>query len=513
VYGVIRTSRRGRGLGAAVLALLALLAVGAPGARADEPLPGEPLTPAAAAEELDEARAALAGEAPELDVTMELRDLALALPYLRGSERREALALLARPPTCDPSPCPVHKDGGPGLVRWSVADTANRDDDATDHFRIHWVTTGPHAATPAFVAQLKVLAEHAYDVENTALGWPEAKPDNGIGKDDKIDIYLADLCDPGVRCLFGYAAPDPSVPGCSAPTFRCAAYMVLDNDYAEFQGPDEALQATLAHEYNHVLQFAIDQAMDQWVFESTATWIEDHVFPDANDWVRTYVPTWARTSRRPITHAGNSRQYGSAVWNHWLASRFDPDVILDTWLGARKTRPKHFGVKAYQRAVRRAGGVGFEREFVHFAAATAEWRAPSSPFPDRDEPKFIDVRRLGTLRPGRRETFKLNHTAYALKRIKPQGARRLRLVVRAPKGTRSGIALVGRRGRPRTGEVVREVRYLQRGGKGRVTLRSARRFRRITAVVVNADGRLRSKGFRRSYAHDRREYTVALRGR
>lgn len=525
MHGLLSSSGWRRGLRPAALAALAWLALGAAEARGDEPTPAGPLTQAAAAEELEEARAALAGEpapgetAPEYEVTLELRDLALALPYLRGAARQEALALLARPPDCTQNPCPLYGDGNsaqkPFNIGWSPADTANRDVLESAHFRIHYVTTGPDAPSAQVLSRIEDLAERAFDVENAQLGWPEAKSDNGIGGDDRVDIYLADLCVQPNQCFFGFAAPDPEVPGCNAPTYRCAAYMVLDNDYVGFPHRMKALKATLAHEYNHILQFRIDAAMDRWVFESTATWIEEHVFPAADDWVGTFLSFWARTSRQPITTAasGDPRQYGTAVWNHWLTRRFSPDVVLDSWLASRKTRPKHFGVNAYQRAIRRNDGLGFAQEFVRFAAATAEWRARGSGFPDRNKPGFVDVKRFGILRPGERSRLKLNHTAYVLQRVRPHGARRLRLVVKAPKGTRSGIALVGRRGKPKTAKVVREVRYLQKGGTGAVTLGNVRRYKRITAVIVNADGRLRSKGFARAYAHNGRHYVVELRRR
>ena len=75
----------------------------------------------------------------------------------------------------------------------------------------------------------------------------------------------------------------------------------------------------MAHEYNHVLQFAYDSQEDTWMFESTATWMEDEVYPEINDYLR-YVPSFASASRRtPLTgNAGGLKIYGAAVWNHFL---------------------------------------------------------------------------------------------------------------------------------------------------------------------------------------------------
>ncbi len=532
MHSSLRISGWSPGLGPVAIAALALwLALGAGSARAQGPAaletspPPVPLSQAAAEAQLEEARAAFAPApagaepAPVRDVTAELRDLSLALPYLRGAKRRQARALLARPPNCAlMAGCPQFGDGNgpnePFGAGWSPADTLTRQHEDLDHFRIHWVESGPHAPSAQLLDWVRDFAEHAYDVQNGQLGWPTAKSDQGIGGNNLVDIYLADICaDDFNPCVFGYAASEPSVPGCAPPTYRCAAYLVLDNDYAEFDRPMKALKATLAHEYNHILQFRIDVAMDRWVFESTATWMEEQVFPRADDWVRTYLPAWARTSRQAITNDNGRRQYGSAVWNHWLTRRFGADAVLNTWWSARKTRPKHFGVGAYELGINQAGGRGFGLEFTRFAAATAEWRAGKGRFPDRRDASFVDVRRFGALRSGGRSRFRLNHTAYILKRVRPGNADRLRLRVRAPAGTRSGIALIGRRGGARQGKVISAVKYLNKGGTGVVTLRGARRFRRITAVIVNADGRMRRNQFGWRYAHDRKQYVAKLRAR
>ncbi len=79
---------------------------------------------------------------------------------------------------------------------------------------------------------------------------------------------------------------------------------MLDEDIAEFADDEltelEALQATMAHEYNHVLQFTYDSQVaraDLWMLESIATWIEEQVYPTINDYLR-YVPDFAASTSR-----------------------------------------------------------------------------------------------------------------------------------------------------------------------------------------------------------------------
>ena len=56
----------------------------------------------------------------------------------------------------------------------------------------------------------------------------------------------------------------------------------------------------MAHEYNHVLQFAYDSQQDTWMFESTATWMENVVYPDIDDYIG-YLPFYASAVKVPLT--------------------------------------------------------------------------------------------------------------------------------------------------------------------------------------------------------------------
>jgi len=234
-------------------------------------------TEAEAVAQLEQAVAALEGAEPARDVTNELRELALALPALQGADRRRALAILARPPSNDGVtspfggewPCP---DSGPNDCAMS-AESAN--------FKVHWpeidncdapepgcdepdlTDDSPANDLPDYIDDVLAAAETSYEVQNNDLGWPPPKSDGSLGGNSKVDIYVADIC--GNRhCLFGYASPDDTSNSCNGPPYKCFAYLVLDNDYAEFGYPDpgEPMRVTMAHEYNHILQFNLDANQD-----------------------------------------------------------------------------------------------------------------------------------------------------------------------------------------------------------------------------------------------------------
>jgi hypothetical protein len=494
-------------------------------AGAEEPVPGLDAPAVELAEAIDAVTAPAAPAAVgSHDATTELRDLVLVLPQLEGSDRRTAQRLLARPPADDSGGEPFGGEWGNNANEATPVDTA--------HFRVHYVTNtvdapplddlDPLNGIPDYVDSVAGFAEDSYIRENSELGWPNPKPDGNRGGNSKTDIYLSQVCQSENECVFGYANTDDPSPKCFSPPFKCFAYLVLDDDYddppfGDYPSFEIPLQATMAHEYNHVLQFNLDAFLDAWMFESTAVWMEEEVFPENDDWLDTFMGRWARDSDTPITDAsgtGGYRIYGSAVWNHWLTrgdSQLDDDVVLASWKRARKGNPKDFAVGAYDRGIRSAGGAGFSREFAEFAAATSEWRTGDGNFPDA--PDLPDVHRSGRVRPGKAgKHVELDHGAYRLLRVRAGHADKLRLRVRGPAKTSYGIALVGRDGTPTGGDVVRRFRFKANGGDATVSLPDAGSFERVTVVIANADGRVNGPGAGDwNYIHDNRMFRVRLR--
>src|SRR3954452_22441373 len=125
------------------------------------------------------------------------------------------------------------------------------------------------------------------------------------------------------------------------------------------------------------------------MFEATAVWAEGKVFPAVRDYLQ-YLPDWVQLTTIPLTRfngndpndRSNAKVYGSTVWSKWLDARFGATVIRRAWEDSIATRPQSFAPAAYDRAIRQSGGAGFSDAFDRFAAATAEWRARNSGFPE-----------------------------------------------------------------------------------------------------------------------------------
>lgn len=466
-----------------LLALICLIAAAAPAA-------ASAATPEFTASEaevaLHEAKAALAGSAGAVDASFALRNLALALPALNDADRSRARGILARPtessdrnyfgPEADESPL------------------------CTANFCVHWTDREENAPVDdAFVDEVAAAAEQSYAVENGTLGWQEAKSDGklgargGIGGEGQTDIYITNLG----RGLYGFATPDVGQKGA-----KRFAYLVLDNNYVGFPSPPlDSMRVTVAHEYNHILQFNYDLFQDLWMFEATATWVEQHVYPDLDDYLN-YLPAFAKTPQTPLT-GDDIEIYAEAVWNHWLSSRYSTDVVREAWEGSRSADPKSFAPAAYEVAIRNLGGKSFSQEFGDFAAATAEWRSAIFSFPDATV--YPNMRREGTLG-SRSRKLALDNTSYRLYDVKPAGAS-AQLQVKAPSGVRSTIALVGRTGPDDSGAVTVRSKFLPKGGRGSVRIDGLAGFTRVTALVINGDAR---RGANRTYKADNSAYRAKL---
>jgi hypothetical protein len=442
---------------------------------------------AAATRALDRAQALAHGHGVKTgrEMTGALRELALREPALSAADDKQAQSLLGRPTDGNDTQQP----GGPYTADeiWSAHDS---------RFCYHWVRTTADAPPladsdgnqiPNYVENMAEAFETSFATENDTLGWTtpvaDGIADNCTGGENLTDIYIKQIGNLG---LYGYASIDPGQNG-----QRRHAFQVMDNDYsaAEFPqyngDPNPPMQVTAAHEYNHILQYAYDILEDKWMFESTATWMEDKVFPSINDYHQ-YLDPWSQLSQEPLTAPDNDKIYGSAIWNHWLDEHIGPQVVQDAWVSSIPN--DSFAPGAYDSAIRDAGGPGFAPVFIDFAVATAEWDATNSgihegaSFPamarvtSNHQPVVVPTD--GSVLSGA-----LDHTGYALFDVQPSTAGSLTLTGSLPDGTMGAFALVGRRGNT----MDKVVGQLPNGGQTDVTLPNPGQYTRITAVAINAD--------------------------
>jgi hypothetical protein len=479
-------------LAVAAASLPAGAALGSPGHTAP--------TRAQAVAALQHAQSLLAGHGDRTgrELTPALAQLYASLSQLGASDRRAGEALLARPDGPGPDPPGTHKWNGPEALGSPAC---------AGKFCVHWTLAPPDNPSPVDTnvnsvpdyvdKMLDIFVREVYPCENgiaptacagsPGLGWRDPVSDGVLGTTSQLDIYIEDIYP---QNIYGYVAIDPGQP--RDPAVPHHTYMVMDKDYTRFAKGDAAgglaaERVTAAHEYNHVLQNVYDYAQDVWMFEATAVYMENKVYPDIDDYLN-YVNRWANLMTVPMTrfNPSDAKVYGDAVWNQWLDFRYGAGVVRAAWEGS--VAAANFAPSAYSNAVAAAGGPGFPEEFDRFAAAVAEWNAPGSGFPDAG--RYPDIARPTvlpadvTLPP-----FDLPHTTFRFFAIPvPAGAPFIRFTATLPSGVTGGVALVGRTGAdPNAGTVTSNVTPIPSGGSGAVQLDNPASFGRITAVVSNSD--------------------------
>ncbi|HEX8101755.1 MAG TPA: MXAN_6640 family putative metalloprotease [Solirubrobacteraceae bacterium] len=412
------------------------------------------------------------------ELTPALRELFARRAALGAADRRAADRYFARPTDSD------DRDGDRGVgAEYTVAEAPPV---CSEQFCVHYVRTtadappladGDGDGVPDYVQRMRDEFELVRGRENAELGWPEPPSDGTRGGDARLDIYVADL-DPG---YYGYASPDSQQPDGGS----LHAYQVMDDDYAEFALPTVALQVTAAHEYNHVLQFGINPGLEGWMFEATATWMEEQVHPEADDYLQ-YIPGWARSAGVgvPLTtfQDDGSFQYGSAVWNHFLSAHYGPAVVRDAWT---RSLDGEDSLSAYNRAIPTGPDDRAGSELGSFALALAEWRAPTRTFPD--EERYTDVPRVATVSvDGPPITLTLDHASLALVDIAGRGTDTVAFEATFPSGD---PAFVGIYGGPGPGGGDGPVGGGGAGGSGGaphdVQQINPARYARLTGVVAN----------------------------
>ncbi|MBN1313073.1 MAG: hypothetical protein JXB30_16800 [Anaerolineae bacterium] len=233
--------------------------------------------------------------------------------------------------------------------RPSLADEQTYGD---ERFFIHYTLSGNDAvdstdlnnnSVPDYVEQVLDALNTSYQTEVVQLGWAPPPDDLGEGGDTRFDVYLEELMAEGIAGYAdsegGYLGDNPSTPEIE----RRAAYSYLsvDNDFTEVlediesdETPLELLQATAAHEFNHAIQAGYDAFDPQaWLYEATASWMEDEVFDGSNDTVYYIEDIFDAPDQCRVAEEG---WYGSWLFLRLMSERYGQDVVRSIWEHSRQ---------------------------------------------------------------------------------------------------------------------------------------------------------------------------------
>jgi hypothetical protein len=270
--------------------------------------PNDPTARARAA--LERALDILEGQANDpRAATMVLRDLSISLADLPPAERRLAEELLARP-----------TDSGSSAQHYDVARKYFRKR-CEPNYCVHWVVRGRHApSSSTWINKVVSAMNRVWNTEVIDLAYRKPKNDSSSGghrggnPNGRIDIFVADV---GRQGIYGYCTSDDPARGSRSDV---SAYCVVDDDFVRSQFPSgaagvKALKVTLAHEFQHAVQFAYDFREDRWFMEGTATNMEAVVYPGIPDNYQ-YFPSSPLRSRNGTTNG---------PW--WPIDMFDPNRL------------------------------------------------------------------------------------------------------------------------------------------------------------------------------------------
>ncbi len=230
--------------------------------------------------------------------------------------------------------------------------------------RVHY----PNRRQQAIAERILTILETAWQVEVVQLGFSPPLADGGLcGPDDDFDVFVwRDLYE-------GYVSAIAENPATAHDDWF--TYMAVD-PWGPYGG--DALEATLAHELNHACQAADDWWESPLVFEMTATFVEELVFPDAEVYFSTLGdfqahPDWSLDRDDDYE---TWYMYGAALYLHFLREHYfagDGAFAAAMWRASRSA-PDGLNEPDFVDALDDILGAGPGIGFAESVAAFSRWR-------------------------------------------------------------------------------------------------------------------------------------------
>jgi hypothetical protein len=216
---------------------------------------------------------------------------------------------------------------------------------AVGQFRVHYDTTGAHAAAfldqffrpipgtaDDFADSAASIANAVRTMETGTLGYLSPPSDGNAGGGPEYDIYILDL-----GAAYGSTFPETAVDNVPEGA-RYTSYIEIDNDFAFVNPPTNrglpALRVTIAHEFHHAIQLGAYGLWQDHIYfyEITATWMEDVVFNEVDDYIQYLFSSQSQFFRPDISFSTSTLiMYSRAVWGHFIAKRFGPEALRTAW--------------------------------------------------------------------------------------------------------------------------------------------------------------------------------------
>ncbi len=413
--------------------------------------------------------------------TLALRDLWVSKSQLRGTERRAAEAMLARPSdgSNDPAGFGYTVPEQPPLCNARLC--------------LHYVGSGIDAPPSAeWAAQSLAVMDAVWASEVDSLGYRPPLTDGIKGGGPQFDVYLKDLGGD----LYGFCSGESKRKSRTA-----TGYCVLDNDFSAAQfptgTPEGNLRVTAAHEFFHAIQYAYDYAEDRWMMEATATWMEERFATDVNDNRQYLNRSQLYLPDMPLDMFSQSGgfQYGNWIFWEYLSTNYGVKFVNKAWkqAGSLKGDGGKNSIAALQKLLKGKGGL--TKVYAKFAAGNL---TPAATYPegaDYPAPRVKGQKALSKSKRSKRFRTRINHlssTSYRFRVGQGLSAKKwkLRVNVSGPMKRTSPAAAVTIQ--YLNGKVKTKMVRLRRNGGGSLKVPfSGRSISAVSVTLVNGSTRYR----------------------
>ncbi len=221
---------------------------------------------------------------------------------------------------------------------------------ASGIFRVHYDLQGDNAVSmtdadrdgvPDWPQLVAHLLDSVYALYRE-WGYTNSIADGGEGGGAEYDLYVRELSS---YYVYGYTY------------YGSDGYMEIDDDYAEriyANAGEQGLRVTVGHELFHVIQFTYYDGVEaRWWQEATATFMEEKLFPQINDYLQYLDPdifegTFFEDPSLSLDRFGTGvHPYGAALFPQFLTLRkpcCGMDAILRTFQEQQRQRSGHVAV-------------------------------------------------------------------------------------------------------------------------------------------------------------------------
>ncbi len=206
----------------------------------------------------------------------------------------------------------------------------------TEHFIIYYGDNNPATTLwadynsnniPDFIDNIKEILEYTFKVEINLLNF--ASPVTG----NKVIVIIGNT---GVKLNSEEITIDSKICGFS---YKEGNYNVLVINpippSSVFTKAKNMLKVTVAHEFFHIIQFnyTVNLSPDTnlWLYEGTAVWMENQVYPDIDDYIYSYAEDMINYTDEGLTSDKGFHPYGTALFFDFLTNKFDKEIIKEIW--------------------------------------------------------------------------------------------------------------------------------------------------------------------------------------